>query len=167
MKKVSRIYIYICLIMTAIIPIIGVKAEILNYSDGVRQANNYILNNKFEDKNKYIVFNVPYEYNENGNSLNTLFNSGGMISKREYEISVRENKSYLSPGIEYWTLTNSKEDISKQYYIDTGIKEKLAVEKSGVRVTEYVKPEVRVKGEGKYNSPWEFYGTYVNGTIKM
>ena len=160
MKRSSVIYIYIILFISLTLPT-NIKAELVNYNEGINQANSYILNNDYINRNRYIQFNIPYEYNESGLVKNPSFSSGGMVSKREYEISIREGKSYLSPGIEYWTLSGKEGDVSKRYYIDTNIKEKNSTETSGVRVTEYVKNGVKIKGEGTYNNPYSFFDTYL------
>ena len=99
---------------------------------------------------------IPFEYN-GIISLNTSFRIGGLLNKYEYDLSLREGKSYLSPGAEFWLITS--EDESNQYYVENSVKVKSKDSSSGVRVTEFVLPDTKVKGNGTYNNPWEFVKT--------
>ena len=123
------------------------------YSDSVAKANRYIFD--FEKYYNYIMYdNMPYNYVDGKNKHNELFKSGGFISKDEYSITNLYEQSYLATGIEYWTLT--QQDADRNYVLDFLLKGKLLTESTDVRVTEFVKNDVRVKGTGSKSTPWEF-----------
>ena len=138
-----------------------------NYDKSIKNTNNYI--NKYNDKNKYLIFNKPYVY-YSGASLyrmpgetETDFKYGGLLSYDEYNISKGKYSSYLAIGRDYWTLTPYE---SEQYYIDNTVLHKARDLKAGVRVTQFVKPSVVVDGSGTYARPWVFSDRY-NLTIKV
>ena len=124
-----------------------------NYYDDVN-SNHYIYN--FEEYNDYIYLksNTPYEFDSKKNIINSKFTSGGFLSKAEYEISNIKGNSYLSNGLQYWTLTKSSHQ--KHYMVDYKLLEQLDTNLSGVRITEYTKPDVAVSGLGTYSNPWTF-----------
>ena len=125
----------------------------VNYADGIISANEYIL--KFSDYQKYIVSDhFPYDVVNNKLVKKSNFKTGGFLSKDEYNISFINGSSYLSPGIEYWTLTQSAADLV--YVINVLAEEKSAYSKSGVRTTQFVKSNTRVIGDGTHGKPWEF-----------
>ena len=156
MKNINKkIMMIILLVMIDIIKPINVKADLYDYEYAITKTNQYILNSQYDSKDKYLIINnMPYEYEETL-KVNPRFIYGGMINKKEYEISVRENKSYLSPGVEYWTQTGNEEN-NNEYYIDTTIREKEKSKTSGVRVTEYIKDSTLIRGEGTYPNPYTF-----------
>ena len=117
------------------------------YDDEVFKANNYITN--FADYQKYIL-----NYNKDN-----IFKKGGLLSKEEFLITYKDGNSYLAPGIQYWTSTpGSKKET--RYVIDYSLKELEEAKLSGVRVTEYVRPNTVVTGKGTINNPWEFVRSY-------
>ena len=125
----------------------------VNYADGIISANEYIL--KFSDYQKYIVSDhFPYDVVNNKLVKKSNFKTGGFLSKDEYDVSFINGSSYLSPGIEYWTLTQSAADLV--YVINVLAEEKSAYSKSGVRTTQFVKSNTRVIGDGTHGKPWEF-----------
>ena len=148
MKKLVKILISIF----AFIPLI-INARV-NYEDASQYTNHYIYN--FEEYNDYIYLksNTPYEFDSKKNIINSKFTSGGFLSKAEYEISNVKGNSYLSNGLQYWTLTKSSHQ--KHYMIDYKLFEQLDTNLSGVRITEYTKPDVVVSGLGTYSNPWTF-----------
>ena len=151
MKKVK----VLLLIILIIVPIF-VKAIVnKSYNDSKSDVNTYI--NKYSDKNKYLIFNMPYVYNGTSSTNNNDFYNGGLISKNEYDLSKGNTSSYLTIGREFWTLSSYG---SNQYYVDHTILHKNPDNVSGVRVTEFVKPNVNVTGKGTYANPWVFLNQY-------
>ena len=125
----------------------------VNYADGIISANEYI--SKFSDYQKYIVSDhFPYDVVNNKLVEKSNFKTGGFLSKEEYNISFINGSSYLAPGIEYWTLTQSAADLV--YVINVLAEEKSAYSKSGVRTTQFVKNNTIVTGDGTHGNPWEF-----------
>ena len=124
MKRILKNMAFLMLLVAIIVPI-NAKAELVNYSRAIINTNNYILDNNYSTRNRYIIFNAPNELNDSGVLVtNTNFTNGSMLSKKEYELSVSNGKSYLSPGVEYWTLSSFNGDVSRRYYIDTALREK-------------------------------------------
>ena len=148
MKKMVKLL--ICIF--TFVPLI-INARV-NYEDAAQYTNHYIYN--FEEYNDYIYLksNTPYEFDSKKNIINSKFTSGGFLSKAEYEISNIKGNSYLSNGLQYWTLTKSSHQ--KHYMVDYKLLEQLDTNLSGVRITEYTKPDVVVSGIGTYSNPWTF-----------
>ena len=159
MKKVILLILIICLFPCIIL------AESYDYDNAVREGNNYINNTKFDNKNKYLLFNnIKYGFNDNGQlESNSRFTNGGFLNRLEYCISTGNSNcnegSYLNIPISYWTMSG---DSTNRYYISNvkGIDTKSDNSLLSARVTEYVKPEIEVKGNGTYSSPWEFSDAY-------
>ena len=139
----------------------------VNYEDAVKYANNFIYG--IEDYRDYIYLNerIPYSLENTGNEINNDFKSGGFLSRREYEISNFKGRSYLSNGLQYWTLTKSS--YLKHYIIDYKLAEEFDQNLSGVKVTEYIKPTTSVSGTGSYSNPWVFkdmYSIYISSNLE-
>ena len=166
-RVMKRIIKFLIFAMVLILPCF-VNAAGLNYADAVHYANNFIY--KFPKYNNYLIFNDNMAYTfEGGNYvIDPNYKSGGFLSKTEYEISDTNNNTYLSNGLEYWTL--SKSSASRHYVINYRIQEKANADLSGVRITEYVNGNVSVTGNGSYADPWEFseiISLHVNTTNKL
>ena len=146
-----KIFKTITFILILMLPIFVHAITFGNYDSGVVGANEYI--NKYQDRNKYLNFDMKYEFRDNNSYKNNDFKYGGLLSVFEYNTSKKGNGSYLAIGREYWTLSK---DGSNQYYVDNTLLSKNPDEQSGIRVTEFVKPEVNVKGKGTYVNPWMF-----------
>lgn len=114
----------------------------VSYDQGKNNAHEYI--NTFNDYKKYILLGEA----EKGH--------GGFLSKEEFDLTYVNNKSYLAYGPQYWL----KSDGTKKYIVDYSLKEAESGQLSGVRVTEFVKPETKVKGIGTQTIPWEFVQQY-------
>ena len=156
MKRIVKLF--LCLLL--VIPVFIKAYTITNYNDSISYTNTYI--NKYTDKNKYLLFNAPYDF-KNGKAIadtNDEYTTGGLLSYDEYNTSKSKNSSYLSAGKgrDYWTITSLSG--TQQYYVENGILGKNVNDVSGIRVTEFVKPEVRVDGKGTYNNPWVFRDQY-------
>ena len=163
MRRIKMVIVLIILFMPICIKAFSYE----NYDKSIKNTNNYI--NKYNDKNKYLIFNKPYVY-YSGASLyrmpgetETDFKYGGLLSYDEYNISKGNNSSYLAIGRDYWTLTPYE---SEQYYVDNTILHRSRDQKAGIRVTQFVKPTTLVDGNGSYSSPWVFTEKY-KLTIKV
>lgn len=143
----------ILILVLCFIPVfIDAKTYILE--DGIYRANNNIHN--YADYNDYIVTdgNIKYNYDNGVNKLHVNFKKGGFLSRYEYEITNVNYNSYLSSGLEYWTLTQHSFD--KNYVISFGTSSKDINDKSNVRVTNFVKDKVKIGGSGTRENPWYF-----------
>ena len=122
----------------------------------IDKTNNYIKSDNFKDREKFLILKSPMYYKYSGNSvgIDARFVTGGMLNKDEYVLSVRDNNSYLATGIEYWTMTEVNS--SSQYYVENYLKYKEKILTSNIRVTEIVKHEAEVTGNGSYVNPWVF-----------
>ena len=148
MKKL--LFFIICLML----PIFICADSGVDYDDAVHYTNNYIYS--FDKYNSYLFFKdkLEYVYEDGVFSYNPNFKSGGMLSKTEYEISNRDGRTFLSNGLEFWTL--SKSSGGRHFVLNYRLQENDDSLKSGVRVTEYVKHNSIVSGRGSYADPWQF-----------
>ena len=148
MKKI----IYLLIGMVILLPNIVFASS--TYNEGVNKVNTYIYD--FNDYARYIKLggNIPFDITGNKPSVNSLFVSGGFLNEAEYNRSVNGSTSYLSPGIGYWLTGNKILDVSV-----SGVQPNTAT--SGVRVTEFVKHGVKVKGSGTKTNPWKFADGYI------
>ncbi|MDD6272160.1 MAG: BspA family leucine-rich repeat surface protein [bacterium] len=145
----------IILLIILLIPFMVIADE--NYQTSINYANSYI--DGFVDYQNYILFpESGYYYDET--LKNDNFNHGGFLSRKEYLITNYNNKSYLSPGVQYWTLTPGLSNNNKRYVIDYTDKEYEKTNMSGVRVTEFILPRTRVNGNGTRSNPWYFLPKY-------
>ena len=59
--------------------------------------------------NRYLLYGnnltIPYVYSKTTSSVSSEYKFGGMLSRDEYTLSKRNNRSYLYNGSAYWTLT--------------------------------------------------------------
>lgn len=151
MKKLWKLLILIILFF----PFAIFASVKVNYSDAMYGANNYITS--FKNYKWYIDFKHNGKYLYSGYTFNTLdgFNTGGLINRSEYNISIHNDKTYLKTARAYWTLTASD---SNFYSIDNGTFSVLNryIGSSGVRPTEYVVSQTEVTGRGSYADPWVF-----------
>ena len=132
------------ILLLASLPVL-VSAKSVTYNDGVRLTNNYI--DRFPDYNKFITF-----------INNETFPKGQIISKGKFDLTNKNNNSWLATDIQYWTLTDSGN--GTKYIIDNAIKPYSMLNTSSVRVTEYVRKEIKDAGSGTLNNPWEFVEQY-------
>ena len=122
----------------------------------INKVNNYIKSDRYKNRDKYLIFKNPnyYKFNSNTIGFDNRFVTGGLLNKDEFELSIRDNNSYLVTGIEYWTMTEVNRD--SEYYIENYLKYKDKIKNSNVRVTQIIKNEVEVTGNGSYVNPWVF-----------
>ena len=148
----------IVLIIVMLIPFI-VRAQIdNNYERSTNYISNYI--ESLEEYKLYLVQgdNTPYKYESGVLSSDSSFKKGGLLNILEFNTSKdSEGSTYLFDGLSYWTMTT---DNSNQYVISLSTinryESKSKSETSGLRVSEYVKSNVRVTGVGTYSNPWKF-----------
>ena len=124
------------------------------YNDGVKIANDYIYS--MPEYSRYLVSsgNQKFGFDESGLKTATDFSTGGFLTKVEYERTKIKGSSWLSPGIQYWLMKDENGPLA----VDLDYKRD--VQESGVRVTEFVQSEARVKGRGTITTPWEFVDGY-------
>ncbi len=137
MKKMILIFLFLCLFFPY-----GIKASTMRkYGEADNYKSQYI--NRFSNYQRYI-----------------LSGKSGMISKSEFTATLVSGSSYLINGKEYWTSSVSDLLDNAHYYVGSGLNTKTNDKLSGVRVTEYIKHGISVKGNGTYNTPWEFVDAY-------
>ena len=151
MKKLFRLLVLI----TLFFPFIVFAAVKVDYNDAKYGANNYITD--FKNYKWYVDLNTGNKYVYNGTSFSSLdgFNTGGLINKSEYDISVDRLRTYLKTARSYWTMTSSGD---KTYGVESGKFSLLdrTSKSSGVRPTEYILTQTEVSGQGSYSNPWVF-----------
>jgi len=155
MKKNIKLMLFLLLFL----PLVVNAASTFN--EGKTKVGNYITS--FENYKRYI--HIPsnssyYAYEKGGyNSTNgNGFKNGGFISSFEYNLSLENNFSWLSPGIGYWTL--SKKSDSEYYYIADKLYSKDKNSISSARITEYVINTAKIKGSGTVSNPWYFVDAF-------
>lgn len=128
-----------------------------NYETAKKQTNNYITRFTMHDNYIETGSNVPYSF-DGTNSIRNGFTNGGLINKKEIELSTIKNDSYLFTGASYFTMT---EEGSNVYNVNINKINLVAkTEESGTRVTELIKPNTKVTGSGSRNNPWMFIRKY-------
>ena len=133
------------------------------YDKGVDIANKYIYD--FSDYARYIKVpgELPYEVDASNKLVyNMNYKMGGFLNEKEYLISLNNNDSWLAPGIGYWLVDRKVLDVM------VGSVPNVNAE-SGVRITEFTKHDVKVKGSGTKTNPWYYhrvYGIADNGWIE-
>ncbi len=145
----------VLIMIFALMLVVNVNASIMNnYSDSINSANSYI--ERFNDYAKYIVSddNIKFKYENNVLSYNSNFLKGGFLNLSEFNISKRDDKTYLFTGQKYWTMTESGANSNVITSYTAELKSK--TDTYGVRVTEYVNSDVEITGKGTYNDPWMF-----------
>ena len=144
--------------------IVGLYKEINateKYSGSVQRANNYINEDGYSSKSKYLIYGggTPYKFDNGIISKSDYFYNGGLLNKDELSLSVVGNSSYLITGTPYWTMTNAENGnryaVGRYNLSIEGLNSQL-----DTRVTEYVKPTVKTKGSGTYSDPWYFVAGY-------
>ena len=158
MKKKIKLVLFLILFLPLVINATS------TFNEGKIRTGNYI--SSFDNYKKYIRIPLDskyYAYESDGySSINgNGFKNGGFISSFEYNLSLKNNYSWLSPGIGFWTL--SKNDDNEYYYIADKLYSKDKNNKLGVRITEYVINTTKVKGSGTISNPWYFVETFKIG----
>ncbi len=153
MKK----FIYLLLGVLFLIP--GVVLASSTYDQGLKIANKYIYD--FPDYSRYIKVTgqLPFAVSSTNIPMyNADFTTGGFLNEKEYARSLTSNgASYLAPGIGYWLVGRKILDVKAAEFNNSNVT-------SGVRVTEFTKHDVKVKGSGTKTNPWYFTDGY---TVKI
>ena len=149
MKKL----VYYLLLTILILPTIVFASS--TYSESIDVANKYIYD--FEDYSRYIKLtgDLPYGVNSS-NKLIVLsdFKTGGFLNVKEYLTSAVKGTSWLAPGIGFWLVDRIILDVKTKSFTNPNVV-------SGVRVTEFVNHDAKVKGTGTKTNPWYFTDGYV------
>ena len=148
MKKI------IIILITSMI-FINVKAAMLNdYETSKYGIENYI--ERFDKYTTYLLFDdAKYSYENGILSVNEDFSKGGYINLDEYNISKINGTTYLFNGLKYWTMTEDGNNVNAITSFNGELKPK--TDSYGSRITEFVKRNTGVRGDGSYSNPWEFY----------
>lgn len=98
------------LIISLLIMICPLLIKANTYNLEKENVNGYILRNACRDTyNRYLLdgnrLTIPYVYSKTTSSVSSEYKFGGMLSRDEYTLSKRNNRSYLYNGSAYWTLT--------------------------------------------------------------
>ena len=131
--------------------------EYLSGQDYISTYSKYI---QVPNSNKFYLDT----YNDTTIGINTtVLNNklGGLLSKREFDITKKGKSnrySYLFEADPFWTYT--KGEGNKIYIVNGEDKYINHGEKSGTKVTEYLKTGVEVVGSGSYTDPWIFIPQY-------
>ena len=155
MKKILKFII----LLLVILPIYVSATVKGTYASTLNSTRTYI--NKYSTKDRYFILGRDIFGFSNGRpTTNSDFShgNGGYISAEEYKMSVRDGASYLSGGLDYWTQSSAGN--GNKYYISFDLLTKEQNESSGVRITEFVKPNTRITGSGTQSNPWEFLNYY-------
>ena len=136
----------------------------MTYDNAVNIAGNYMSNGDYKySYEKYIVTstNSTIYYDEDSDK----FIKGGMLSLNEFKITLQNGTkgiyySYLYEGNPFWTITSSgtkKNVIINNFdaYIKTDTQANI-----GAKITEYVKKDTKVTGQGTYSEPFLFSPQY-------
>ena len=158
---VKKITLFILLFI--FFPII-ILANSYNYNDSIKQTNNYITQSKYSTRNKYLIMkNQKFIMIDGRLGSSNSFYNGGMINYEEFCLSTGNSSckgsSFLIIPNKYWTLTGTS---NSRYYINNlnGADVQSDLDKSNVRVSEFIKPNIKVRGEGSYSNPWVFDESY-------
>ena len=131
------------LLALLVVPIMLKAESQSNYENSKKYLNSYITS--FTMYDRYIEYgkDVPYEF-DGRNKVKSGFINGGLINKKEIELSKIKNNSYLLTGATFFTMT---EEGTKVYNVNVSKLDLVSkTENSGTRVTEFVKPSTKVIG---------------------
>lgn len=135
--------------------LIFIRCDVINasydntYDESVNYVEDYIKD--FKNYERFLYFNNnKFGISENGLYEDDDFTYGGFINKIEYDVIGKTN-SYLYDGSEYFSMSKSGANI---FAVPDSYKNNS--EKSGLRVTEFIKPRTKVIGTGSYTNPWQF-----------
>ena len=150
-------FLSLLVLLSVPVGVLSATTTVSNYETSKKQTNIYITRFTMYDNYIETGSSVPYLFNGT-NSIRSGFTNGGLINKKEVELSTIKNDSYLFTGASYFTMT---EDGSNVYDVNINKINLVAkTEESGTRVTELVKPNTKVTGSGSRNNPWMFIRKY-------
>ena len=150
-------FLSLLVLLSVPVGVLSATTTVSNYETSKKQTNIYIPRFTMYDNYIETGSSVPYLFNGT-NSIRSGFTNGGLINKKEVELSTIKNDSYLFTGASYFTMT---EDGSNVYNVNINKINLVAkTEESGTRVTELIKPNTKVTGSGSRNNPWMFIRKY-------
>ena len=150
-------FLSLLVLLSVPVGVLSATTTVSNYETSKKQTNIYITRFTMYDNYIETGSSVPYLFNGT-NSIRSGFTNGGLINKKEVELSTIKNDSYLFTGASYFTMT---EDGSNVYDVNINKINLVAkTEESGTRVTELIKPNTKVTGSGSRNNPWMFIRKY-------
>lgn len=150
-------FLSLLVLLSVPVGVLSAASTVSNYETSKKQTNIYITRFTMYDNYIETGSNVPYSF-DGTNSIRSGFTNGGLINKKEIELSTIKNDSYLFTGASYFTMT---EDGNNVYDVNINKINLVAkTEESGTRVTELVKPSTKVTGSGSRNNPWMFIRKY-------
>ena len=150
-------FLSLLVLLSVPVGVLSATTTVSNYETSKKQTNIYITRFTMYDNYIETGSSVPYLFNGT-NSIRSGFTNGGLINKKEVELSTIKNDSYLFTGASYFTMT---EDGSNVYNVNINKINLVAkTEESGTRVTELIKPNTKVTGSGSRNNPWMFIRKY-------
>ena len=150
-------FLSLLVLLSVPVGVLSAATTVSNYETSKKQTNIYITRFTMYDNYIETGSSVPYLFNGT-NSIRSGFTNGGLINKKEVELSTIKNDSYLFTGASYFTMT---EEGSNVYNVNINKINLVAkTEESGTRVTELIKPNTKVTGSGSRNNPWMFIRKY-------
>ena len=150
-------FLSLLVLLSVPVGVLSAATTVSNYETSKKQTNIYITRFTMYDNYIETGSSVPYLFNGT-NSIRSGFTNGGLINKKEVELSTIKNDSYLFTGASYFTMT---EEGSNVYDVNINKINLVAkTEESGTRVTELIKPNTKVTGSGSRNNPWVFIRKY-------
>lgn len=163
MKK----YLFLALIML-FLPITVYAYNRISYNTSLNYVNNYITS--FTGYQKYLETNTDkYSFSNSIIGSKDGFINSGYLNLDEYTIAGKMN-SFLYDGQDYYTMTDKVGDSNSIYKIsyedENGYKSVLKSTEdpyAGIRVTQYINKNTKLKGNGTFSTPWEFINTDVAG----
>jgi len=154
---VKKKFLSLLVLLSVPVGVLSATTTVSNYETSKKQTNIYITRFTMYDNYIETGSSVPYLFNGT-NSIRSGFTNGGLINKKEVELSTIKNDSYLFTGASYFTMT---EEGSNVYNVNINKINLVAkTEESGTRVTELIKPNTKVTGSGSRNNPWMFIRKY-------
>ena len=125
-------FLSLLVLLSVPVGVLSAATTVSNYETSKKQTNIYITRFTMYDNYIETGSSVPYLFNGT-NSIRSGFTNGGLINKKEVELSTIKNDSYLFTGASYFTMT---EDGSNVYNVNINKINLVAkTEESATRVT--------------------------------
>ena len=133
-----------------IIPVVILAKTFSNFE--INNVNTFY--NKFLTPSRYLEVErtMPFGLQDGKTVIYGNFKTGGLLNKEEFILTKKNDKnasSYLYDGRKFYLIDGS---VVGETITNDG--------KAQFKITEYVKHETRVTGNGKYKTPWMFVDRY-------
>lgn len=149
MKDIFKKILFVLVLFLATFNILASTYSV--YDDAVKNTDSYI--SKFSRRKLFIDTTDKYLFDGTLSSKNG-FNEGGFINTFEFNSTISNSDSYLITGARYFTMTENDNLIDM---VDVRkIKKTSKNDKLESKITEYVIPETKVKGDESRRNPWVF-----------